>query len=1672
MKLLKTSIFLLLSAFLPQLASAQTDTVLLEHDPDPLYDAIEEILSYQKREDCLEILDAFKKNIKARKVTEQHYYGLVKLGNAMIKRKMKRFNYFRNLVATINIFANNNPLTVQYFDTWIDISIKILNDQPKGKTKNFESSLGFFKEFWANKNLYKISKGSHTWKAENTNFKMTYEDKKLKIAYDNTRLFCFNKNDSLTITDARGIYFPMESKWIGAFGRIEWNQEGAMDAYAEIKQYTINAKHTAYECENAILKYPSVFKKAITGKVRDRIIRRSRGNLRYPRFESNSRNINIEDIGEGVNYVGGFVMEGALVRGFGDEEGKSTVYIKNNKDQVVAKIVAVEFDINRGERVVSKDSEVVLYINHEDGTQDSIYHPSIKFIYDIQARKLEVERGETRASGVGFFNSMQQIEMNTNQLTWEVDTDQIEIGDNMQNMEMASESNFDEGLYEKYQNITRINPIIKFSVYSQKLEQSESEGFVPDDPVDPYSTSPTNVSDDEFCKMYPELCAPPDEEPELEIDTIPEKDIQEPDPIVIEEFDPRTIEGDMIAKLLDPRMDQVAILTAMEVEKASKNPAFKVMKNNKDYLDFKKNYPRKYKFAIIDVNDISEYVNDPPPSHDLSTTLSLYLEMTKDGFLVYNKVDSTITLRDKIFHYMKASNIKNVDHDFDKIKIKSVPAKNSGKDANATLDLKKGSVETRGVQYFTLSDSQQVSAQPFGGIVEMKEGRDMDFDGILKAGFCNFTGTGFHFMYDIFHIEMDTIDFIDIYIYERARHGEDAGRLAGRPKKERLRDDMTEQLSTLKEPINSVIEGTQGLLLIDIPSNKSGRQESDPIYPSFEALTTSKVYYDRNNRQGEGIYPRETFYHELDKFILNGLDKLEPEALNFPGKFYSADIFPSFTENCRVMYHDLSLGFETETPGNEGYPIYLREDPDKGKGTFQGDFGMSNEGLIGNGRLDYLGSTIESEYIEFLPEQFKTDEVDSFNLEESVTDGVEFPKIRGEKVKIDWAPYEDSMYIESAIVDGVPFEFFDSDSSNFTLEGSIMLTPKGVLGRGTFDWEEATLESNPGGDFKFGRNSINSLAAAVIIKSQEEEFQKFAFENDNVEATIDFDKQVGDFISNEKDLSTDLPYNSYKTSLDRFHWDMQTDHIYMETTQGKTGFFLATEQSQDSLFFLGEKADYDLNTGLLMIDGIDFIRVADAFIYPKDRHVEIEESSHMRTLEDSKIVADTANKNHVIQRASINVLSRREYKADGFLEFNVEGHKEQEIEFSNVLVKQEGGKYITTGSGTVMGEDDFFLDKRTRFKGDVSLRADSKNLFFKGYAKISSKVLPVREWFGIDSKIDKKDVSIFYDKPQNPEGLTLHVGLYMNVDSAHLYPSILAPKKNITDRSIFSTSGVLKFDNQKEVYMFGDSAKVLGESVPGKLLTVFEKNAKVVAEGPFDFNEGFNREGMPTVGVNCVGNFSFFLDKASDYRFDVSTNLDFYMPQALLDIITGDLTSNQDQGDNLLYSSVKNIQLERQLNEFIQDEKAFAKMWKRVKDEERLTLPQDFAHTFFFVNNPLVWSDKTLSFVTKSSTLQLASIKGKHIGQVVRGHLEILMDPARGDAFNFYIISPGGDWYFYSYQMGFVKTASSNPEYNNMISSLKVKDRRVKASNGRPIEIIISSSAEYSAFKNRASSAH
>ncbi len=104
------------------------------------------------------------------------------------------------------------------------------------------------------------------------------------------------------------------------------------------------------------------------------------GNASYPRFESYDRRMKIRDIAEGIDFEGGFTMQGAKLQGYGTKEEPAFLTFYRDKRPFI--ITSGLFFSIEPERITSDDVAVRLILD-----KDSIYHPSVSMRF-LKAKKL------------------------------------------------------------------------------------------------------------------------------------------------------------------------------------------------------------------------------------------------------------------------------------------------------------------------------------------------------------------------------------------------------------------------------------------------------------------------------------------------------------------------------------------------------------------------------------------------------------------------------------------------------------------------------------------------------------------------------------------------------------------------------------------------------------------------------------------------------------------------------------------------------------------------------------------------------------------------------------------------------------------------------------------------------------------------------------------------------------------------------------------------------------------------------------------------------------------------------------------------------------------------------------------------------------------------------------
>ena len=1026
---------------------------------------------------------------------------------------------------------------------------------------------------------------------------------------------------------------------------------------------------------------------------------------------------------------------------------------------------------------------------------------------------------------------------------------------------------------------------------------------------------------------------------------------------------------------------------------------------------------------IVTDNQFAMEIN---PNFDYSSIQSLLAQMVEEGFINYYFSRHEIELRDKCIHYALASQGKK---DYDAINIIS-----ESTTTNAKLNLKTKETEIYSVKKLELSQRQKVALIPNENELTLLKNRDMRFGGRLYAGLALFQGRNMSFVYDKFEVDFDSVQHLDFYI---PTGKEDKN---GQP---------------IANAMNSNIEHLSGALLVDAPNNKSGKEEMS-IFPSLQSKKHSFVFYDQPKTQA-GVYTRDSFYFRLDPFSFNGLDSYTKEQLKFNGQLFPATIFPPFKETILVREEDKSFGFIHKTPAI-GYTTYSK------KGNYTGTLDLSNKGLIGKGKLEYLTADIESEDLIFRPKQ-TTGTAKKFFMEEDRASKVKVPQAKGEDVSVNWLPFKDSMYVTSKAKD---FELFKANG--YTHKGVLILTPSGLKGRGEFEWAEGKLTSKI---ISYGPFQASVDTGNLEIKSLDQ--NGIALDSRNVDGDLDFDAQKGLFKANLQTASTTLPLDKYRTSMNEFTWDMKGKTIEFKADPKKPGSFVSIDPAQDTLSFEGKTALYDLKTNLLRIGGVKQIKSADAFVnIPDTSDIFIQPGGRMRTIYNAQIVADTVSKYHTINKATVDIGGKKLYKATGFYEYNIPGYN-QEVFFNDIQGKYQtivaANRLVQTyATADIPEKDSFRVDVKTLFKGDMILNSSDQNMTFKGYAQLVADKLPKTNWFTLQTKIDRKEPLIRVKLAKDSDDSPMVTGFYLSRETGEMYPRIMLPALQRADRAMIDCKHVYKYEPANDRFIFGDSLKVLGKSERGSKLIFDNRVATVQAEGPINIGSG-----LELMSIKAAGRLKSDYNTVTDSTYfsvtgEIISAFDIPIPAKLIELMINEIKAAAFDAQPSVYNTNMAF-YQPALHEFVSDEKD----WEEVLSNTRLNavlLPKkDDKFAFVLGRQSVTWNREYTSFFTLEDRIPLISIAGQPINKSLNIMLQYKMPTTGNDALGIYIKPSADLWYLFVYQNtdegGALSITSGSPRFNDLLASLKGKDIKTKMPNGKTFEVVPVDPAEGPKFVNK-----
>lgn len=1042
---------------------------------------------------------------------------------------------------------------------------------------------------------------------------------------------------------------------------------------------------------------------------------------------------------------------------------------------------------------------------------------------------------------------------------------------------------------------------------------------------------------------------------------------------------------------------------------------------------------RKLKSRTFQIVDYARYVHQSEVE-----AKRMLMGLAMEGYLLYDVGNQTVTLLPFLFDRVSARLGKL---DYDAIQFSSSVDKDK---ANAVLDLDSATLDIFSVRSVNISDSQRVVVQPLGKYLRMGRNRSFSFSGDVQVGLFRFKGDSLYFNYDTYSFDLSNL--VQVYL----QYQTDKYDLEG----QRERIDILSQLSDLK-----------GQVYIDKPDNKSGLRRN-PDYPIFESTQRSFVYYDKPSIH-RGVYNRDNFYFEVLPFTFHNLNRFEKKDILFPGKMHASDIFAPFDDTLRLR-PDRSLGFIHPTPP-AGLPVY------QGKGTFYNSIDLSNNGLKGDGELEYITSRTQSNEFYFFPDS--TVAVSrSFEIAER-NEGITFPQVKSSVHQIRWLPKKDVLY---AYRGERPFGMYGGEAS---FAGDYMLQPIGLQGRGTVNMQKAQMDSRRFifNDFHWGADSMS--VRLYIPGSQEVD----AFSSGLLAGHIDYHTHEGEFWRKDAPISGELDALRYHCYADLISWPMEQDllrfrtsaqvpeaakreyplHAMLDRDTIPTGsFFYSTHPEEDSLYFVSPRATFYLADPRLEADSVRYVLVADAVAYPDSMHIDIEAKRRMLPLKQARLVAGVQNRYHTVYDADLQLSGRYRYFGNGKVDYMDEQDSTETIVLDSIYVtgNSSGDGVATQGVGYISKDAGFRLSPYFGYQGHVMLDAEERDLFFDGGATPLHACNMAADRLAFKGRINPDSIYIPVASPaKNIDSGLVTSGSTVAYDSVHLYPGLITPRFNPMDRPLSAPAGFMTFNHKSGRFIVADSGSFLNPDSVVRRVEFDPNQCRLFTLGsltmPFDFGQ------VKTLATGTVN------QDLSDSTVSLRLFLDLkflFSSEALQKL------QQRLAGDEAL------VDLDQQQNVFLQGLKArlarpkYITFTELLKQSAPVKIPlPELASTVTFTDLQMVWDQESRSLVSVGR-LGIGYLGGQYVGKKVNGYIEMIRSH-NGDVFNLYIEPKSGEFYLFSFTGVTLYANSSDQDYMKIINDLSRKKRSIGADGPMPKYIYMTGTdtenqnlqARYKQLKNR-----
>lgn len=222
--------------------------------------------------------------------------------------------------------------------------------------------------------------------------------------------------DSTVIFSTGGRFYPDTNIFYGEGGSVTWQRLNipAGQVYVKLGRYKIDLQKMSYTIDSVNLIDHRYFQDQLIGRIENKIVAGvSPLTAGYPRFTAYELRNRIKNLYPGMDYEGGFSLQGLKVLGVGLPSQKSVLTIFN-KEKPLFRLASSYFSFQSGQ-ALGINTEASIYLG-----ADSIYHPGLLFQFNEKQKEISLVRDGQGLSPSRFLNTYHGYDLNAELIRWQI----------------------------------------------------------------------------------------------------------------------------------------------------------------------------------------------------------------------------------------------------------------------------------------------------------------------------------------------------------------------------------------------------------------------------------------------------------------------------------------------------------------------------------------------------------------------------------------------------------------------------------------------------------------------------------------------------------------------------------------------------------------------------------------------------------------------------------------------------------------------------------------------------------------------------------------------------------------------------------------------------------------------------------------------------------------------------------------------------------------------------------------------------------------------------------------------------------------------------------------------------------------------------------------------------